>query len=34
MKKSGTKKRVGRPSKSHGNVPAFLQKTYEFLDVH
>jgi len=33
MKKSGTKKRVGRPSKSHGNVPAFLQKTYDFLDV-
>jgi len=33
MKKSNTKRKVGRPTKSHGNVPAFLTKTYEFLDV-
>lgn len=33
MKKSSNKRKVGRPTKSHGNVPAFLTKTYEFLDV-
>jgi hypothetical protein len=33
MKKANNKRKVGRPTKSHGNVPAFLTKTYEFLDV-